>query len=194
MDGNRQRWQRGSTLPELIVSLAVMGLTVTMSGAALDRMYRRAALRTAAVHLRKVLQDTQLEAHIWSGNCAVKFTQHPDGWYYRIYRDGNGNGVTNSDITKNIDPPLTAEHPLLDEYGVGVGLLPGESDPDGGPILTSPLNFNRSTLCSFSQIGTATPGTVYLTNGSGAAAVRSNDEGTIRVLLYVPETARWVDL
>lgn len=184
----------GTTALELMVSLAILGLGLAISNASLDALYRRMALRRAAERVREVLRQTQGEARSRSSNCAVKFVARTGGWCYAVYQDGNGNGVLNREIDSGTDPQFVSERPLLDEYGVGVGLMPGETDPDGGPPLISPVNFNRSTLCSFSQTGDATPGTIYLTNGTGAAAVRSSDDGTIRILLYVPQSGRWVDL
>jgi type II secretory pathway pseudopilin PulG len=186
--------QRGTALMELMVSMAIMGLILTMSCAAFVTMYRRAALRAGAQRVRGILQQTRLSSSLLSANCAVKFIQRSGGWSYAVYQDGNGDGVTNSDIAKGVDPAMSGEMPLVNEFGVRVGLLANESDPDGGPPLTSPVNFNRSTLCSFSQTGSGTPGTVYLTNGSGAIAIRTADDGRIRILVYVPESARWEEL
>lgn len=190
----RTRRQRGATLVELAWSLAVLGLIVTISVSAIGSMVRRAALRSAAQRLRTLMQETQINARALSSNCAIKFTLHADGWYYAVYIDGNDNGVTNSDIVKGLDPPLLSERPLHDENGVSAGILPGEPDPDGGPPLTSPVKFNSSALCSFSQTGSSTPGTIYLTDGTDAIAVRTADDGRIRILVYVSGSGQWVDL
>lgn len=187
--------QSGATLAELTVSTAIMALILTCSVAALGSMYRRAALRGAAARVRGLLQRAQLDANLLSTNRAVKFIQRPEGWSYAVYEDGNGNGVSNSEIATGVDHIVVSERSLTDENGVHVGLIDGETDPDGGPPLTSPVNFNRSTLCSFSQSGSGTPGTVYLTDGSGAIAVRSSGEdGRLRILVYTPGSGKWVEL
>lgn len=187
--------QNGATLAELTVSTAIMALILTCSVAALDSIYRRAVLRSAAGRVRELLQHTQLDAHMLGANRAVKFIQRPEGWNYAVYEDGNGDGVSNSEIATGVDHIVVSERPLADENGVYVGLLAGETDPDGGPPLSSPVNFNHSTLCSFSPRGSATPGTVYLTDGSGAVAVRSSgDDGMVRILVYTPASGQWVEL
>ena len=187
--------QRGATLAELTVSTAIMALILTSSTVALDSMYRRAALRGAASRVRGLLVRAQLDAYLLSTNRAVKFIQHPEGWSYAVYEDGNGNGVSNKEIATGVDHIVVTERPLDDENGVRVGLIEGETDPDGGPPLTSPVNFNSSTLCSFSQSGSGTPGTVYLTDGSRAIAVRSSgDGGMVRILVYTPGSGKWVEL
>ena len=48
-----------------------------------------------------------------------------------------------------------------------IALLPDAVHPDGDPLLpTDPaLQSGRSTLCSFSPIGSGTPGTIYISDG-----------------------------
>ena len=59
--------------------------------------------------------------------------------------------------------------------------------------LDDPIRFNRSDLASFNPRGTATPGTIYLTDGlRHLAAVRVNNRsGKISVLYYDPEEEVW---
>jgi hypothetical protein len=186
--------QRGTTLAELLTELAVLGLIVTGAAVALDTMMRKIALRSAAHRLRSLLETTQSEAATLSANRAVKFFPGTQEWEYAIYEDRNGNGVLNSEIASGVDRIVQGRRPLLDTHWVRVGLLAGEADPDGGPPLTSAVNFNSSTLCSFSMTGTGTPGTVYLTDGSGAVAVRSSGDSNLKILIYEPRSGKWREL
>ena len=55
------------------------------------------------------------------------------------------------------------------------------------------MQFNRSTICSFSPTGSATPGTVYITDGAGQLfAVRvAGASGRVRTLRYNGARRRW---
>src|ERR1700682_1627610 len=134
--GRRLR-QRGATLAELMAELGVVGLILTLAAASIDSMLRREALRDAAKEVLGILQATQSEAAVLSTNRAVKFIQSPEGWQYAIYEDRNGNGVSNAEIAKGIDAIARPQRPLFDTRWVHIGLLAGETDPDGGPPLTS---------------------------------------------------------
>src|ERR1700682_1251256 len=110
--------QTAATLAEFTVSTAIMALILTTTTAALDSMYRRAALRSAASRVRGLLQRAPLDAQLLSTNRAVKFIQRPEGWSYAVYQDGNGNGVSNKEIATGVDPVIVTERPLDDENGV----------------------------------------------------------------------------
>ncbi len=59
--------------------------------------------------------------------------------------------------------------------------------------LDDPVRFNRSDLASFNPIGTATPGSIYLTDGrQRLAVVRVNNiSGKVSVLVYDQEKDAW---
>jgi hypothetical protein len=92
---------------------------------------------------------------------------------YALYEDGNGDGIRNADITSGVDRRIAAPKRVLDTVRfVTVGLLPKTIvDPDGDPLkpAASPVQFGTSTICAFSPIGGATPGTIYLTDADGGA-------------------------
>ncbi|MGZ8867811.1 MAG: hypothetical protein ACXW2P_05670, partial [Thermoanaerobaculia bacterium] len=68
-------------------------------------------------------------------------------------------------------------------------------DPDGDLLRPndSPIQFGRSSICSFSPKGSATPGTIYLTDDAGSLyAVRVyGATAKIRLLRYSGERRRW---
>ena len=58
--------------------------------------------------------------------------------------------------------------------------------------LDDPIRFGRSDLASFGPLGTASPGSVFLTDGYHLFAVRVyNRTGKIQVLRYVREREEW---
>jgi type II secretory pathway pseudopilin PulG len=182
--------QRGHTLAEIVVTMGSLGLITCITLPALSSILWRAMMRGAVVRVQSLLVNTQEEAIAMQKNRAVKFIRDDNGgWSYAIYTDGDGDGVLNADIAKGIDPLVEGPDILVDPQSMAIIGIPADGlpDPDGGARLTAetaPVQFNRSTLCSFSPDGSGTPGSVYLrTVGGDAAVVRcSGETGRISVL------------
>jgi prepilin-type N-terminal cleavage/methylation domain-containing protein len=169
--------QRGYTLIEMIVTVAIIGLFTTISLSSLCNILWRATLRGAVVRIVGIMAMTREDAVAMKRSRAVKFLRHADGgWSYAIYEDGDNDGVLNEDISKGIDrlqqgPDLLVAPRAMATIGIPTGGLP---DPDGGRRITpdaSPVQFNRSLLCSFAADGSGTPGSIYLRTVAGDAAV-----------------------
>jgi Tfp pilus assembly protein FimT len=119
---------------------------------------------------------------------ALHFT--PSGADYRaqMYADGNRNGVRLADVAGGVDRRLGHEVVISDRFrGVRIGL-----DPSLG-LGAEPVRLSGSTLLSFSPIGTATAGTVYVLGADGTQlAVRVlGATGRTRVLWFERSTSRW---
>ncbi len=191
------RNQRGFTCPELLTVVAIIGIMAAISTAVLMNGLMRTGLKSAAGRVRNILVMTRADAIALESNQAVKFTQRDGVWYYAIYSDGNGNGVLNAEINSGVDPIVEGPYALFNAGSIGQVGFPaqGVADPDTG-VQIDPgalaVNFNRSTLCSFSAVGSGTPGSIYLTNGSDAMMIRSSgDSGHIRVMTYNSLRRQW---
>ncbi len=194
--------EKGFQLAELLVSLAVLTLILLLGAPSLVQASADMRLRLAADELAGVLRLARASAVRLDANVAVKFSTEPDGTVtFTLYRDGNGNGVLNREITSGIDRPLGAPRRLANlGKGVGFGFPPGPPPPDPGSpghLLSpgDPIRFNSSDLASFSALGTSTPGSLYLTDGlKKLVAVRvANRAGKVRILTYIPERRIWRD-
>lgn len=190
--------EKGMTLPEAVVSVAILGLLVAVVLPALDRMVRRAALRGAALTVIDVLRIAQEDARLLDRERGVKFDLVNGEWRYAVYEDGNRDGVRNKDIASGADRLIDGPRPLFPQHTwARVGLAPAVPDPDTGkpmPFGASAVQFNSSTICSFSVNGDGTPGSIYLTNGRGdeAAMVRSSGNGgALRILYYGLDGVGW---
>lgn len=176
--------QRGYTLVEIAVTAGALGLIACVTLPAMSSMLWRATMRGAMTRVHALMVMTQEDAIATQRNRAIKFIRTADGaWSYAIYIDGDGDGVLNADIASGVDPLVDGPEVIADPRAMAtIGIPPGGlPDPDGGPRLlpeTAPVQFNRSTLCSFSPDGSGTPGSVYLsTLGGDAAVVRCSGEG-----------------
>jgi prepilin-type N-terminal cleavage/methylation domain-containing protein len=188
----------GYSLVELIVSLAIMGFIALVALPALGNLLRKTALRAAIERIHSLMLLTQEEAVALQKKRAIKFIRE-DGraWSCAIYDDGDGDGVRNDDIAKGTDPLARGPESLISPNALAtIAIDPdGLPDPDGGriPPESSPVRFNRSSLCSFAPDGSCTPGSVYLhAIGGGSAVVRcSGDGGCLTILVIDKGEKKW---
>jgi len=192
---------KGYTLAELLAVLAILGMAVAVAlpAAAMLRDGGRAAAgaRTMA---------TLLSAQRWKSVAGhrvrgLQFRNSGTRWSWREVSDGNGNGLRTAEITRGVDPVVSAdetmEHLVAD---VRLGLPPGGPYPEAPPgteLLTEasdPVRFGRSDLVSFSPVGSASSGTVYVTDGRRGlyAVVLFGPTARVRVWRYRPEDRRWM--
>jgi type II secretory pathway pseudopilin PulG len=192
--------EKGSSLLELLVVLALAALLLTMTASAMSTLLRRTDLRGVTSHVRDILETVNADGQSKGAYRAVRFLTIGDEWFYAVYEDGNANGVHIDDINRGIDRRVEGPRRLIAPGAVArVGFPPtGAVDPDTGlpiPSGTRGIQFGQSNLCSFSDFGSCTPGTIYLTDGASAGAmVRcSGANGRIRVMYYGLSGNRWAD-
>ena len=192
--------KNGFTLIELLITLAIIGLTTAIAVPNLQALRRRAAVRAAANEIRAIFRNVRARAITRSANAGVKFTRGAYDWQYAIYDDGDGDGVRNDDIQRGVDRRVTAPHYMIRGAELASISIPASVrvDPDGAamPANASPVQFGTSTICSFSPIGEATPGTIYLADAAGLAYCVRVFGGTakVRVLRYDVQRKRWEQL
>jgi hypothetical protein len=180
-----------------------MALGVTVTAAAVPQYVAGIddlRVSGAARHVSARLQRARMEAVMRSTMVGIQFTQTPGGSYrYAVYLDGNRNGVLTRDIQHGVDSLLTPDECLPDQFpGVEFGAIPGlpPVDPGGTAPGADPIRLGSGNIASFSALGTATSGTVYLRGRREAQyAVRIFGEtGKTRILKFEPRTRRWKQL
>jgi type II secretory pathway pseudopilin PulG len=189
-----KRSERGFQLVELLVVLALFMLMAGMTVPSILRISGQLRLRLAAEEVVGAMRLARALAVRRCANVALKFRPRADGHAtYSLYRDADGDGVLSSDIDRGVDP-MIAPPQRLEQIGsqVRFGFPPGRLARD--PASPSkwlrhgddPIRFNNSNLASFGPLGTATPGTVFLTDGQrGLAAVRvTGRTGKVKVVVY----------
>ncbi len=193
--------QAGFSIVEMLVCCAVI---LSIAGMGLPSVFEWAnglRVELAAGEMTGVLHRARIYSAQRNAKVAVKFRTHPSGLVtHALYRDGDGDGVLNADIVAGVDPEVRPPRRLA-HLGrrIRFGFPPGDPPRDPGnprrrlDRLDDPIRFNRSDLASFNPRGTATPGTIYLTDGRrNLSAVRVNNRsGKISVLHYNPDTEAW---
>lgn len=194
--------EAGHTFAEVLVVIAVVGILCTWMIPRLDAVTANARLESAAAEVATAMVLARETARRRSLRVGLKFfTATDDDITYALFRDGDFDGVRTVDIERGIDPMVAPPRPL---QGLGRDIRFGiPRDRSGRPPrrigsrrrldrLDDPIRFNRSDIASFSRGGTATPGTVYLTDGTRAIAVRVlNRSGKIAVLRYDFDEEVW---
>ncbi|MBI4886650.1 MAG: GspH/FimT family pseudopilin [Acidobacteria bacterium] len=179
---------RGYTLVELLFSAALAtvlaGIAAPQVLAGLDRSRAWAAARYLAARMAMA----RAYAVSRSTTVALRFSPDAADVAFQMFQDTNHNGVRTRDIASDIDRPLGAPTRLSELFpGVVIGL--------GGGEAADAVRIGASDLLSFTALGTATPGTVYVRGRDGLQlAVRiTGATGRARVLRYVPRDRTWVE-
>lgn len=187
---------KGYSLLEVLMAITVLvivgGAAIPVAQSSVDRVRAVAAARYVAGRMA----TARFEAVRRSAYVAVQFLQQPDGYWLRTYLDGNRNGVLALDIARGVDLPISAGERLDQNFtGVEFGIHPNVTGIDPGPFNTSdPIQIGTSTLLSFSPIGGATSGTLYIHGLRGHQfAVRIlGATGRTRVLEFNSGSGRWL--
>ena len=179
---------RGYTLIEMLFVTAliaiVAAIAVPQSLVTLDRARAAAAAR----YLASRMAMARSHAVMRSAHVALRFDEDPSGITFRMFVDGNHNGVRTSDIASDVDLPLDAPGRLSD-------LFPGVAIAVAAEDGSDPLRIGSSNLLSFTPLGTATPGSIYVRGRDGSQFdIRVlGATGRTRVRRYVQRTRAWVD-
>lgn len=162
--------------------LAAVAVPQFLTG--LDRSRAWAAARYLAARMA----TARAYAVLRSAHVALRFVEDRSGVSFQTFVDDNQNGVRTSDIAAAVDRPLDAAARLPELFpGADIGIVPEL----GG----DPVRLGSSGLLSFTPLGTATPGTIYVRGRDGIQlAVRVlGATARTRVLRYVPQTGEWVE-
>ena len=199
----RNHRRSGYTLVELLVVLAMLGLVATLGIPPFFRLTARLRVESAGRDVAATLRLARLYALRHSAKVAVRFETTANGQvFFTLHRDGDGDGVLNRDIDRGIDPAVGPPR-LIQSLGAAVRFgFPQREPPrhpsSGRPIddLSDPIRFNRSDLASFAPLGTATPGSVYISDQrSNLVVVRVvSRTGRVKVLRYDYQSRRWREI
>ena len=190
------RSAQGYSLVEIVV---VAALGVTLTALSLPQLstglddYRAAG---AARYLATRLQRTRMEAIERSASIGMRFVRVGAGYAYAEFVDSNHNGVLTHEIDSGVDRPVRPAERLSEQFtGVDFGTLPNLPPIDAGGTApgSDPVRLGRSDIATFTPLGTATTGTLYILGRGGAQyAVRIFGEtAKTRLLKFDRRAARW---
>lgn len=192
--------RNGFSQVELLVVLALLGLAAMIGfPAATDRL-ASARASAAAREMAMTLHGLRWRAVSSNASHGLLFRQDAAGWHWFVVRDANGNGLSAAEVRSGTDLTVSGPHRCGDRVqGVYPGFPPiprvPRVPPRSGAItnLADPLQFGSSNLVSFSPFGTASSGTMYLTDGRHAlrAVVLFGPTARVRVWRLDTREGRW---
>ena len=179
----------------LIDVLFAMSLALAAAGAAVPAMLevnRAVKLRAAAAFISGYLQQARLEAVSRGRPVGVRFRAEDDDWRLAAFVDGNGNGIRNADIDAGVDREVDREAAFSARCpSVRIARLDGVPDVNGVPGGEA-VRFGVSRIAVFDADGSASSGSLYLTDGRTQLAVTVTPAtGRIRIRRWDPRLAVW---
>lgn len=163
--------QSGYTITELLTVIAIIGMFSAIAMPSWLTLQRHAAVRAAGEELQSVFRAARMRAIASGRNVGVRFTKSGTTWMYALYDDRNGNGIKTAEINSGVDKMIARPTRVLNTVRYATIATPAKTifDPDGDKLqpTDSPVQFGSSAICSFSPIGAATSGTIYLTDSNG---------------------------
>lgn len=188
---------RGVALVDVMCSLAVAGILAAVAVPIVAGSLDRERAMVGAHVLAGYTQRARLEALRRAAVVALQIDVSGGRTCFRLFVDGNGNGVLQRDIDSGTDPAIGGVE-WLDQHARGVALRINQTVPDigGGPPLKpgdNPLRIGRTSIVAFSPLGSSTSGTLYLAAPQGPqVAIRLyGATGRTRVLTFNRTDYRW---
>lgn len=163
----------------ILAAIAVPRATATIE---------RSQALDAARYFKTQLMLARSRAVVRSVMVSLRFQQDARGFFFTVFADGNGNGVRTAEIDAGIDRPVEGPTRVSDMFpSVDIAMA---ADGSGDPV-----QIGLSNLLSFSPLGTATSGSIYLRGRDGSRfTVRVwGVTARARLLRYVPARDEWVD-
>ena len=151
----------------------------------------------AARYLAALARLTRVQAATRSTHVGLRFEREGGTYRYAVYVDGNGNGLRSRNVRRGIDEPITSVERIGDRFpGVAFGVAEGVARISDGRAMragTDPVRLGSAHTLTFSPLGTATSGTIFLRSRTGRQyAVRVlGATGRTRVLEFRHETGSW---
>jgi prepilin-type N-terminal cleavage/methylation domain-containing protein len=179
----------GFTLIEMLLVVVVAALVVSVSVPQTLSTVERSRARAAARFLAGRVALVRLQSIVRSTSMAIRFQEGPGGFTFSVVEDGNRNGVRTRDIDMGVDPVIEPPALLAELFpGVEIGVI----EAVGG----SPVQLGGTQLLSFTPLGTATSGSIYVRGRQGTQFVVRvlGATGRARVLEYDVRRAEWNEL
>ena len=188
---------RGAAIIDIIVATSICVLMAAIAVPVIGGTLDRERTIIGARYLAGLLQRARLESLKRARPVAVRVEVIGERAQLRLFEDRNGNGVLQRDIDHGIDLPLTPME-WLDDQTPDISLRINQEVTDVSGVVTlepgdDPLRIGNTSLLTFSPVGSATSGTLYVAAHRGPQmAIRVfGATGRVRVLMFDTQTRQW---
>jgi hypothetical protein len=188
---------RGAAFIDIIVALSVCAVMAAIAVPVIGGTLDRERTIIGAQYLARLLQRARLESLKRARPVAVRVEVIGDRTQLRLFADGNGTGVRQHEINLGIDLPLAPVEWLDDQIrDISLRINQNVTDVSGAVMLEpgdDPLRIGNTSLVTFSPVGSATSGTLYVAAHRGPQmAIRVfGATGRVRVLMFDARTGQW---
>ena len=188
---------RGAAFIDIIVATSVCFLMAAIAVPVIGGTLDRERTIIGAQYLSGQLQRARLESLKRARPVALRVEVIGERTQLRLFEDRNGNGVLQRDIDRGIDLPL-APMEWLDDQARDISLRINQDVTDVSDVVTlepgdDPLRIGNTSLLTFSPVGSATSGTLYVAAHRGPQmAIRVfGATGRVRVLMFDARARQW---
>ena len=191
-----RRHSRGAALVDLVFTCGLIAVVSAIAIPSLQASRERDAVRMAAQHLATRLQTIRVDALRRNRAVAVRFDPNDVG-LLATFADGDGDGVLQTDIDRGVDPEIASAVRLSDQFeSVSLRVAVDVPTPDGSGTIAAgsdPIRLGNTNLLTFTPLGNATSGTLYLAARAGPQmCVRVlGATGRVRVLWFDQANRSW---
>ena len=182
----------GLSLIEVLLALSLTMAAAGVAGPAMLEITRGMRLRAAASFAAGLLQQARIEAIRRGTNVGVRFREAGDDWALGMFADTNGNGIRTADILSGVDAVLEAELAFSARSpSVRIARLAGVPDVNGAEGGEA-VRFGAGGIASFDADGSASSGSLYLTDGRTQVAVTVTPAtGRVRARQWDRRVRQW---
>jgi type II secretory pathway pseudopilin PulG len=186
----------GFSLVEAVFVLAVVALTAAVAVPILDEAQAAAEAASAARYVAGRLAALRLDAARRGRAVGLRFTAASPRTFTAVL-DGNGDGVRAADVAAGVDVPLGPADRLEDHFRNTafrvVRTVPAIDAAGTVEAGDDPVRLGVADQLTFTPLGTATSGTLYIAGRHGHQfAVRVfGATGRTRVLRFDPGGDTW---
>lgn len=189
----KEEGEEGFTLVESMIVLIILAVLFLISISVLSAVKEKNIAETLVRTFQAVTSEAKARSIGEGVDFGIVFKEDNNKVFATIYKDGDFDGITQEDINKGIDKPVSQPEFLTRENGQ-IAIPEGvKKDPSGNNLSnTDPIKFGKGDILTFSPKATATPGTLYIREGFGddGWAIRvAGIDGRIRV--YKCQNRQW---
>lgn len=182
----------GLSLVEVLFAVSVAMAAAGVAVPAMLEMNRALRLRGAAGFIAGYLQHARAQALHRSAAVGLRFREHGSDWMVAAFVDGNGNGIRTAEIASGVDAMLDEETAMSARCpAVRIARLADVPDVNGVSGGAA-VRFGASAIATFDADGSASSGSLYLTDGRTQIAVTLTPAtGRVRLRRWQPATRTW---
>lgn len=188
---------RGAALIDIVVAAALCVVMTAIAVPVVGGTLERERTIVGTQYLAGQLQRARLDSLRRARSVAVRLEVIGDRTQWQLFADGNGNGVLQREVDRGIDPSLMPAQ-WLDDQVRDISLRINQAITDVGGTATilpgdDPLRIGNTALLTFSPLGSATSGTLYVAAHRGPQmAIRVfGATGRVRVLMFDAQARQW---